>query len=190
MTTDTHRGAGSKAAGAHGKRTSSRPARPGDVKEAGAKRDAEWPVTKSGSFPHFTVVKHVKTKAKARSLSVRLKEIYAVYSRQNKFEQRIRKVEQRMFVSENFGHTDPEFFRARISTSLRPIAGSRSASHGQFLYSDSELVATEVLSDAAASELSGPLDPSKVTMKPIRRSPEERRRSTLALLGIDPNKRR
>ncbi|CAG9243160.1 hypothetical protein BDI4_1240009 [Burkholderia diffusa] len=188
MTTDTPRGAGSKAAGSRGKGTSRYPNGPVGVEAPGGKGATDLPPEKSGSFARFGIVKHPK--AKVRDLSAQLRDFRVSYSREREeLEQRVRKVEQRMFVTDHFDRTHPVVLHSTTPGYLRAyIPGVRSVVQEQTLYADVDPGIPGPGGVHGSPELSGPLDPSKVTMKPTPRSVEARRRTTLLLLGINRHK--
>ncbi|KWO61108.1 hypothetical protein WT98_30705 [Burkholderia territorii] len=155
----------------------------------GGKGGAEWPAAKSVSFARFNV-KHVKAKGKERSLSAQLRDFRVFYSREREeLEQRVRKVEQRMFVTDNFGRTHPVVLHSVTADYLRAhIPGALPVAQERLLYADVDLGTPDPWKVQDSPELSGPLDPAKVTMKPTPRSIAARRRATLSLLGIGSSK--
>lgn len=112
---------------------------------------------------------------------------------------RLREVEHRMFVADRF---DDEFFAVQEEGKGRYLLYSVADQQFRHLVSldrystkrprsfstDAALGVAPAKDQEAKTVLSGPLDLSKVTMKPARKSPEDRRRSTLLLLGVDPDK--
>ncbi|WP_175743591.1 hypothetical protein [Burkholderia ambifaria] len=189
MTTDTLRGAGGKLAGAPAKRSSGRA---GASREPKAKVAGARQVNSSRKISTYLALIASKVETlQAENARLRDKMQASI--------ERLREIEQRMFVADRFGD---EFFVVQEEGSDRCLvysAADHQLAHPLSIDSrlmrtvsfsaDTALVVepTKVQEGEGLTVLSGPLDRSKVTMKPAVRSLDERRRSTLSLLGIDPN---
>ncbi|CAM2163127.1 hypothetical protein BC2230_120082 [Burkholderia cepacia] len=196
MTTDTQRGASRKAAGTPGKRTSGRAEPVREVKAAGGKRTIVWP-NRTNRALHAAFLKQFGKKSqgevKKGRLSDRIKGIVDSVTEasraRDELEQRVRDIEQRLYFQDRFATTLPRPPKARSLQDLWLVAlEGDDGADSVLLIANSEHDQSR-LGDVAPT-LVGPLDRSKVTMKPRPRSDEEFRSSTLKLLGIDPDKQK